>query len=166
MCFDPASIIGIIGSIAQFSQQSSLAKRNEENALQAYRNEQQQLTLRQIQEDQAAKQKMQETNIEAAQKEAEVEVSAVGSNLAGISVGNIIGDVKRRALRAKTNQQRNLEMTVTQLEMEKKASRAQAQSRVNSVPRPSPLTLLAGVAGDLFSGFNADRRRKAFELPA
>lgn len=164
MCFDPTILIGIASSVASYAGQMQQAKANEKNALTAFRNDQDALTLRQLQEQEATTQKNQETNIEQAQKVSEAKLSAASGNVAGISVGNIVSDIVRRGERNKTTQKRNSQMAVAQLQREKIASRAQAQSRINAVPRPSALSLIAGIAGAGLDGYNAFQRRR--EIPA
>lgn len=161
MCFDPLTlIIGALSSVAQFAGQMQQSKQNEKNALQAFRNDQTALTLRQLQEQEATAQKTQETNIEEAQKVSEVKLSAAGGGVAGISVANIVGDVKRRAERNRSTQIRNTQMTLAQLQQEKEGARATAQSRINSVPRPSALSLIAGIAGAGLDSYNTNQRRR------
>lgn len=160
MCFDPTIIIGIVSSVASYAGQMQQAKANEKNALTAFRNDQDALTLRQLQEQEATTQKNQATDIEQAQKVSEAKLSAATGNVSGISVANIVGDIVRRGEVNKTTQKRNAQMTVAQLQREKIASRAQAQSRINAVPRPSALSLIAGIAGAGLDGYNANQRRK------
>lgn len=160
MCFDPTIIIGIVSSVASYAGQMQQAKANEKNALTAFRNDQDALTLRQLQEQEATTQKNQATDIEQAQKVSEAKLSAATGNVSGISVANIVGDIVRRGEVNKTTQKRNAQMTVAQLQREKIASRAQAQSRINAVPRPSALGLIAGIAGAGLDGYNANQRRK------
>lgn len=160
MCFDPTIIIGIVSSVASYAGQMQQAKANEKNALTAFRNDQDALTLRQLQEQEATTQKNQATDIEQAQKVSEAKLSAATGNVSGISVANIVGDIVRRGEVNKTTQKRNAQMAVAQLQREKIASRAQAQSRINAVPRPSALSLIAGIAGAGLDGYNANQRRK------
>lgn len=160
MCFDPMTMglitagIGVAQSVAQYSAQMQQAKAVEQNALQAFRNDQDQASLRQIQEADALAQKQKLQNLEEAEKVAEVEVSAAGANVSGISVGNLVAGIQRRAANNRQTQFENTKMTVAQLQLEKKGSRTNAQSRINSAPRPSALSLVAGIGGSLMDGYN------------
>ncbi|WP_269929943.1 virion core protein, T7 gp14 family [Aminobacter sp. HY435] len=160
MCFDPVTMgvmsaaIGVAQSVAQFAAQQQQAKAVEKNAIQAFENDQNQASLRQIQEADALAQKQKLQNLEEAEKVAEVEVSASTANVTGISVGNLVAGIRRRASTNRQTQFENTKMTVAQLQMEKKASRSNAQSRINSAPRPSALSLVAGIGGAMLDGYN------------
>lgn len=160
MCFDPVTMgvlsfaVGAAQQIAQFSAANQEAKAVEENANAAFRNDQTQLSLRQMQEADALAQKQKTQNLEEAEKKASVEVSAASAGVAGISVDNLIMDVQRKAARNRQTQFENTKMALAQLQLEKKASRNQAQSRINSAPRPSALGLVAGLGGAALDGYN------------
>lgn len=160
MCFDPVTAgvlsfaVGAAQAVATFAAANQEAKATQENAATAFENEQRQSSLRQMQEADAANQKKAIGNIEEAQKVAEVNVSAAGSNVSGISVDNLVMDVRRQSARNRDTIGQNLKMTVAQIQQQKKASQAQAQSRINSAPRPSALSLVAGIGGAALSGVN------------
>lgn len=146
--------IGALTSIASFAAQSQEAKAMEENATQAYVNDQQQLNLRGIQEQNAAQQKLQLSKIDEAEKVAAVEVSAAEGGVAGISVGNLVADVQRRSARNRETERTNLGMLTAQLQQEKKGSQATNQGRINSTPKPSILSLVAGIGGAGLDAYN------------
>lgn len=164
MC-DPISIatfaISAASSIAQYSEQMAQSKAVEKNAQQTFRNDIDQLSLRQIQEANATAQKDKQTTLEVAEKSAEVEASAAAAGVSGISVDNLVADVQRRGARNKVTQYENLKMTVQQIQQEKKGVRATAQSRINSAPRPSALGLVAGIGGAALEGYNAHTKYMA-----
>lgn len=161
MCFDPVTMgvlsfaVGAAQSVVQFAAANQEAKATEQNALQAFSNEQNQLSLRQMQEADATAQKQKQQNLEEAEKKAAVEVSAASAGVSGISVDNLIMDVSRQAARNRQTQFENTKMAVAQLQTEKKGSRSQAQSRINSAPRPSALSLVAGIGGAALDGYNS-----------
>lgn len=160
MCFDPvtASVlsfaVGAAQSVAQYQAASQESKAAQQAATASYENDQHQLSLRQMQEQDATAQKASITNIEEAQKVADVQVSASGANLSGISVDNLIADVRRQGARNRDTQQQNLKNSLVQLQAEKRGSRVTNQGRINSVPRPSALSLVAGIAGAGLNGYN------------
>lgn len=137
--------IGALSSVASFAAQNAEAAAVQEAAQSSYEQDQTSLSLRQIQEEDAAAQKLRTQRIEEAKMTSEVEVSAAEAGVAGISVENLVADVGRQSANARQNVRNNLGMTLSQLQLEKKGSRAQNQGRINSAPRPSPLGLIAGI---------------------
>lgn len=151
---------GVIGSVTTYMGQSQMAKENKANAEQAWRDDQQQLTRREMQEEEALVQKQQSINLEEAEVLATAKVGAVSAGAAGISVDNILADVSRRAARNRVTEKTNTKNTIMQIQMEKKASGTRAQGRINSMPPPSPLSLVAGLGSNMVSGYNSYTRAK------
>jgi hypothetical protein len=149
------AVTAAASTVTSYVGQEQTAKATQDAAIKAYATEQHQLTLREMQEQDAASQKTSIQNIEDAQKSAEVAVSAASGGVGGVSVDNLIADVHRQAARNRNTIFENTQMTVAQLQQEKKGAQATAQSRINSAPRPSPLSLVAGLGGDALSGYNA-----------
>lgn len=153
MCFDPVTAavlsfaVGAAQQVVAYQAQVQESKATEKNALQAYSNDQTQLSRRQMQEQDAAAQKAQSINIDEAGKASEVALSASSAGVSGVSVGNLLADVHRRASSARVNQFANTEATIAQLQQEKIGAKNTAQSRINSAPRPSALGLIAGITG-------------------
>lgn len=139
--------IGALQAAVSFAAASAEASATYDAARQSYQVEQDTITKRQMQEQEATAQKLHLQNIEEAQKRSEVELSAAEGNVGGISIGNLVADVTRRAATNRQTERSNLAMTVQQLQLEKKGSQARNQSRINASPKPSPLTLVAGIAG-------------------
>lgn len=135
---------------AQFEADSQRYTQNVINSQAAQRDDQRALTMRQMQEQEAFAQKSHLVSVEAAEKRAEVAVSAAGGNVTGISVGNLIADVSRRAGNQQVSLQRNYEMTAAQLQQEQDATVAKTQGRINQVAAPSspsPAGAILGFAG-------------------
>lgn len=149
-----------IGSIAQYQGQMAVAKATEENAAKAYENDSRQLTKRQIQEQDAAGQKLQAMNLDEAERKAEVEVQGAEGGVAGLSLDGILRDVGARAARNREVERRNLTYTVDQLQFEKKGSQAQNQGRINNAPRPSPLALVAGIGSAAIDTFSSYKKKQ------
>lgn len=168
MCFDPVTAglmsfaVGAVQSIAQYNAQAQEAEAVRENALQAYNNDEIALAHRQIQEADASGQKVQQINLDEAKKVSEVKLSASSAGVSGISVDNIVGDVTRQASQNRQNQFDNTKMAINQLQLEKKQSQAQAQSRINSAPKPSALSLIAGIGGAALSGMNTYGKQMSY----
>lgn len=168
MCFDPVTMAimtfatGAMKSIAEYNAQSEEAAATQKNALQAYSNDQVALAHRQIQEADAGSQKVQQIDLEEAKKVSEVKLSASSAGVTGISVGNLVGDVTRQASQNRQNQFDNTKMAINQLQLEKTQSQAQAQSRIDSAPKPSALSLIAGIGGSALSGMNTYSKPMSF----
>jgi hypothetical protein len=136
----------------QFQAQKEQKAANDTNALAAARDDQNRLTLRSIQEQQAYTQKAHNQNIELAENTANVEVSAAGSNVAGISVGNLVSDARRRAGNNLTTLETNYQNTAAQLQAEAQGTVTKANTRIAAVAQPtepSPTGAILGFAGDV-----------------
>lgn len=144
---------GAMQSIAQYSAQQAEYKQNEQNSIQAWKDTQTQITQREMQEQDALRQKQAQQNLEQAQAEAEVTVSGAASGVSGISLDNLVKDVGRRAATNREVEKTNTDMIISQLKLERKGANSQAQSRINSVSKPSPLSLIAGIGSAGVSGF-------------
>lgn len=139
------------GQQAQYSAQVEQKQANDRLALAAARDDQKMLTQRQLQEQGAYAQKTHMQEIEQAERTADVRVSAAGGNVAGISVGNLIADVSRRADNNLLTLETNYKNTASQLQAEQDATVTKMQSRMAGVAtptKPSPAGALLGFAGD------------------
>lgn len=169
MCFDPVSMglmsfaVGAVQSIAQYQAASEEAEATRKNALQAYANDQNAINHRQIQEADAGSQKAAQINLEEAKKVSEVRLSASSAGVSGISLDNLVGDVTRQAATNRQNQFDNTRMAINQLQLEKKQSQAQAQSRINSAPKPSALSLIAGIGGAALNGMSTYNQQMNYQ---
>jgi hypothetical protein len=140
--------------------QQQQADATQQAAEDAFKNDQQQLTMRELQEQEALAQREQAINLEEAEIKATATVGGIEAGVGGISMDNLLADVSRRAARNRVTERTNTRNTITQIQMEKRGSASQAQSRVNSAPRPSALSLVAGLGSNMLSGFNAYDRYK------
>lgn len=140
-------LVGTIQSVVAYQAQKQESDAVRQASMQAYENDTTQLTRRQMQEADATSQKLQLSSIEEAQKAAAVEASAAESGVSGISLGNLLADVARTGANNRMTEKTNRDMMLAQLQQEKKGSQAQNQGRINSAPRPSPLSLIAGIGG-------------------
>lgn len=161
MCLDPLSagilsagvslmqtVMGYAAQSEQYAENARLAK--EQNDI-----DQQQLTLRQVQEGRAKALAKQEQNIQEAEVKASLQVaqSAKGAS-SGATYDLLQADVSRRADRNRTTLDENTRMVVTQLQTEKKAATVRAKSRIASVAKPNPLSLVAGIGSAALGGYN------------
>lgn len=153
--------VSAMGQIAEFQAKDAEAKAAHQAATSAYQQDVQTIALRQMQEQDATAQKLQLQNIDEAQRKSAVELAASEAGVAGISVDNLVADVTRNAARNRVAERRNLQMTVTQLQLDKKGSQSGNQGRINQTPRPSPLGLVAGIAGAGLKAFAQGREAMA-----
>lgn len=150
MCLDPVSIgvmsfaLSAASSVAGFAQkqqeadaQNARYQQNYVNSLAAARDNQQQITNRQMQEQEATAQKDNQILVEGAKRAADVSVSAAGGGVAGLSVDALLADVNRNVAQNRANLARNYEMTAAQLQEQKNSTVTQAESRINSVAQAS-----------------------------
>lgn len=148
-------LVGAVSTVATFVGQAQQAKATRENAKKAWVIDQNQITKRQMQEEDALRQKEEAQNIEEAQVKASAQVGAIQGGVSGISVDNILADVGRQASRNRETERTNYRNIASQLQTQRQQVSATAESRISSAPSPSPLTLVAGIAGNVLEGFNS-----------
>lgn len=157
MCF-PLPVIGAVlglvqagvsmaASSADASAKAEQWKQNQINALAASRDEQRQLTLRQIQEQDATTQKVGASRVDEAQRTAEAEVSAADAGLSGVSLDAITREIGNRAAQNRTNAFENYRMTAEQLQAQKDASVTKAKGRIDSIATPTDTSFATGIVG-------------------
>ncbi|MGR9131733.1 virion core protein, T7 gp14 family [Rhizobium leguminosarum] len=161
MC-EPSLLVGALSfavsgvkAVAEYQAQNQEAKANEKASVQTWKDQQTQISQREMQEQDALRQKQTQQNIEEAQAKAEVAVSGAAAGVSGISLDNLLQDVGRRAETNRQVEQTNTDMVFSQLRLQRKGINSEAQSRINSVPRASPLTLIAGLGSAGVSGYNS-----------
>lgn len=142
-------------AIAQYSAQKEEYKNNKAAAEQAWRDQQDQITQRTLQEQDALRQKQANLNIQQAQAEAETAVSGAAAGVQGISMDNLLSDVTRRASANKQTEETNTDMILSQLRLQRKGVNSEAVSRINSVAKPSALGLIAGLGSAGVSGYSS-----------
>lgn len=142
-------------AVSQYAAQNQEAETNQKNAEQAWRDQQDQITQREMQEQDALRQKQTQQNIEEAQAGAEVAVSGAAAGVSGVSMDNLLQDVTRRASTNRQTEQTNTDMILNQLRLQRKGINSQAASRINSVTAASPLSLITGIGGAGVSGYNS-----------
>jgi mannitol-specific phosphotransferase system IIBC component len=109
---------------------------NQQNAQQAQKDEQRQLNIQEAQEDTAAAEQKLKTDLQT--REAAARATVAGAESGAILNNNpIIQDIVRQGLVSNTSVNRNFENTVQGLREDRLGSRSKAQSRINSVSKPS-----------------------------
>lgn len=161
MCFAPLAAIGMVVSMGQsmvsymaaqqdYANKAQAWRQNYTAALVAGRHEQDQLTTRAIQENEAAAAKMHLQQVDEAKKVAEAQVSAAAGGVSGVSVANIVNDLKRSSAYNRVIIDANAKMTAAQIRQDQIASVDRIKSRINSMERPTapnPLGFVLGAVG-------------------
>jgi membrane-associated HD superfamily phosphohydrolase len=147
--------VGAVQTVASYASAQQQAKQQTQQQIQNanasvddWRNQQNQITQRRLQEQDALGQKLTQQNLDEAQAKAEVQTSAAASGVSGISVDNLMSDVTRRASANRQTEETNTDYILQQLSQQSKSVNSQSLSRINSVPnatKPSPLSLIAGI---------------------
>lgn len=145
---------------AQAEHQANVMEQTQENARRSHLLEIDQINKRIEQERAAASQSLTENAVEAAKARSTARVSAGEAGVSGISVDALMADFNRQEAVYRHGVRENLLRTTDQLQLEKKASGARRQSRINSafssqrpVQRPSflqPALAIGGAGVDYF----------------
>lgn len=141
-----------------------VVRQNAINASRATENQYANLNIRAMQEDAAANQQRQETNIEAAKAAASVEAAAAEGNVSGMSVGHVLRDLYAQQGRHDAAVDSNLRMNRGFLAGEMKAVEAGGQNQINSMPipeRPSFAPYLLDAFGSSLTAYSNYKQRKA-----
>ena len=128
--------MSILGASQQHQAQKVKEQVNRRSALAAQNDELRQINIQAAQEDTAAAEQKLQTDLEVMQQTARAEVAGGES---GVSLNNnaVIQDMARQGLVANTGVDRNLDTTMQGLQEERLGSKSRAQSRINSVSKPS-----------------------------
>lgn len=143
-------VAGYAASNAQYKEQSRVAQENAINASNATQNTYKNLNIRAMQEDMAANQQRQQTDIQASQTSASVVTAAAEAGASGLSVSHVLQDVWAQKGRSDAALDTNIQMNKDFLAGEKKAAEAAGQNQINSVPLPEKPSFLP-FALDAFS---------------
>lgn len=119
-----------------YQAKSAVWRQNVVNSEAAARDEHQAILNRQMQEQAKTTQKKHLSYIEEAQKSAEAEVSASAGGVSGLSVDNIVSDIRNKSLQNRTYADTNYKFIVADTQAQLKATEARLMSRINSVERP------------------------------
>lgn len=144
------AVVSYSAQMADYSSQSAAWKANYVNSLAAGRDEDAALTQRELQEEEAFRNKAHLSLLEEAEAKSEGEVMAAGAGVGGISVDAMLREIGSQAAYNRVTEETNWRNTAAQLQLEKKASVTRTQSRINSVARPSKPgigSLALGIAG-------------------
>lgn len=143
MC-DPLTVgtlaIGVGSQIAQHAAQNKASKSNAAAAKRAMAEDWKSLSLQEAQAQDATALTIMQADQQARKADALARVSAGEAGVSGASVDALLADISQDASDFKGAQLRNLDNTVAQIQQEKRAVAAGAQSRINAAP---PANMLA-----------------------
>lgn len=142
-----AAVIGVVSTVVDAAVKGDQAEAAKKKAIESSHNGVRLLTLRQMQEQEAAKQNMFFADMDARQAQAQAAVSAGESGVSGTSVDVILDDIERQRLFANTGMENNVEGVVAQLSQEKNVVRSNAQNQIASNPPPNPWATGLRIAG-------------------
>ena len=144
MC-EPATIIagaslaiGVGSQVANAKEQDKASKQNKEAALAAMAESWRDLSLREHQEQDAKALTIAQADRQAREADALARVSAGEAGVSGASVDALLSDISADASRFKTTAEQNLDMTITQLQQEKRGVAAGAGNRIAASPPSNP----------------------------
>jgi hypothetical protein len=126
----------ILGANEQYKAQKVKEQVNRRNALQAQKDEQRQINIQSAQEDTAAAEQKLQTDLDT-------RVMASRATVAGDESGAVLNnnavlqDIERQGLVSNTAVDRNLDNTMQGLQEQRLGAKSRAQSRINSVSKPS-----------------------------
>jgi len=141
MC-DPVSLavasagMNILSAQQQHQAQKAQYESNKQMALQAQADELRQINVQEAQEDTKAANEKLDNNLAVREQIARAEVAG-GDSGALLNNNAVIQDMQRQGLVADTRVGQNLDNTIQGLQEERLGSKTKAQSRINSVARPS-----------------------------
>lgn len=139
--------INLVSSIFSHSAKKKAAKRQREEALRATREASRDISLLEMQQQDASQRTIFEADRSARSAQALTAVSASEAGVAGASVEALLGDIDRKLGEFKTAEQRNLKSVITQLQREKATGQQTARSRIAAAPDPSLIALGLTFAG-------------------
>lgn len=134
--------------------QNDKAAQNKANANTAYGQTLEALSLQQTQVSDATSLTIMQADRQAREADAVARVSAGEAGVTGASVDALLGDLTAKASAFKRVQERNLSMSLAQIEREKAGARTQAINQINGVPTVNPVSTALSIAGsglDLWS---------------
>ena len=158
MCNPPllaaaSTAMSIVGASQEHQAQKVKEQVNRRNALQAQQDEQRQINLEAAQEDtKAAEQKLQ-TDLDTRVMASRATVAG-GESGAVLNNNAVLQDIDRQGLMANTAVDRNLDNTMQGLQEQRLGARSRAQSRINSVSKPSSTATALKIGSAVVGGMS------------
>jgi len=167
MAIDPLTMLVIGQGVAKFIGDNAEAQRTEarfqENRIRAATARDlkiQSINKRLIQESEAAAEQKQQINIAALKKEERAKVAAGEAGITGSSVDAVTSQYETQKLRDYTTINANIENLERQIELEKLGASAEAEARINSLPRGIAPNILVAALGTAAKAYEAEMKMK------
>lgn len=147
-----STVVSGVSQGLQYSAQSQQAAQARTAALASAADQDRQLTLRELQQQDATGQQLHDQNLKEAEQSANVSATFAANGTAGISLDALVSHVHNQA---ETNRQtigQNYANVVEQTQQQQIAVGDQAQGRINANPAPSALGLGLGLLGTGLNG--------------
>jgi len=166
MC-EPATIIGgialasqIAGAIGEHKAQNKAAEENKVEALKSLRLTERDISARQSEEQKSFAGAINESEGQLQEATGQARTSASEAGVSGMSVDLLLGDLDRQGADYKQSLRDQMVISIDQLQRMKSGATAQAQSRINQVPRANPFAtgLRIGGAVTSFAGQQLNSR--------
>lgn len=166
MC-DPATIIAgtsmaisIGAEVVHDAAQGKASAANKANSLKALNNDLNTINLRKTQETDATSLTIMQADRQARAADAMTRVAAGEAGVAGASVDALLADNQAQLSAIKSTEQKNLDMTLKQLDRSAASADTSAQNRINGAPPPDPFAVGLAIAGHAVDFANTIRKRK------
>jgi hypothetical protein len=167
MC-DPVSATAAIGlalnvgsAVLDHKAQNKQANAVKASALESLKLQNNELSIREVQERIAGAQQIEQGNREVQAASGDIKASAAARGIGGLSLDLLLGDVVAQGARFKTSVDQNTEASVSQLERGKDEALAEAHARIAGAPKASNLAtgLKIGAAGlNAYTQFKINRK--------
>lgn len=144
--------LGVASSVMQYSAQNAAYEANKQSANDAFVAEQTALQKQQMGEQDAAASDKLAMQREANTAIATAENNASANGISGLSVTGLIDSIRAQEVERQTTASQNLENTLQSIQSEKAASSSGYVARVNSVQKPSAMSLGVGIGNALVGG--------------
>lgn len=129
--------LGALGAFAQYKEQNRAFEENKQNAFQSMRDQYRAINERQMQESDAAGQKIGARILQNRKAMASSRVAIGESGMSGVTLERVVSDIDKQAGRDVSTIQTNRDMTLSQLNAQARAIKTQTESRINSVKKGS-----------------------------
>lgn len=158
MCNPPllaatAATMKILGANEQYKAQKVKEQVNRRNALQAQKDEQRQINIQAAQEDTAAAEQKLQTDLDTRVMASRATVAG-GESGAVLNNNAVLQDIERQGLVSNTAVDRNLDNTMQGLQEQRLGARSRAQSRINSVSKPSSTATALKIGSAIVGGMS------------
>lgn len=144
-----SAALQIGGAVLDHKKEKKQSNAVRASALESLKLQNEELSLRQVQEKLAGAQAIEQGNLEVGAASGDITASAASRGVGGLSIDLLLNDVLAQGARFKTSVDQNTDASVSALDRDKDAAAAEANARIAGAPGPSALAtgLKIGSAG-------------------